>query len=236
MPLLSIDNLSIAFGAEKLLDGASFQIDPGERVCLIGRNGTGKTTLLRLLAGEVQADGGETWRQPGLRVATLAQELPMDTTATVFEIVAGGLEGLGELLAEYHEAAHQLADASTPENLRRMEQLQHELEARDGWRWQQRVEIVISRLQLPADTPLAELSGGAVAARGGQAQSERGGRRAFGRSRHRLRAAVGSGQNGRCGEAGAEYLVDSPQRCNSPRRKNMGSVVCCGWRRPATFR
>ena len=160
MPLLSIDNLSIAFGAEKLLDGASFQIDPGERVCLIGRNGAGKTTLLRLLAGEIQADGGETWRQPGLRVATLAQELPMDTTATVFEIVAGGLEGLGELLAEYHEAAHQLADASTPENLRRMEQLQHELEARDGWRWQQRVEIVISRLQLPADTPLTELSGG----------------------------------------------------------------------------
>ncbi|MBE2294458.1 MAG: ATP-binding cassette domain-containing protein, partial [Phycisphaerales bacterium] len=160
MPLLSIDRLSIAFGAEKLLDGASFQVDAGERVCLIGRNGTGKTTLLRLLAGEIQPDNGEIWRQPGLRVATLAQELPADTLATVFEIVAGGLEGLGALLAEYHEAAHQLADASTPENLRRMERLQHELEARDGWRWQQRVETVISRLQLPADTPLAELSGG----------------------------------------------------------------------------
>ncbi|MDS4070910.1 MAG: ATP-binding cassette domain-containing protein, partial [Candidatus Competibacter sp.] len=160
MPLLSVDNVSIAFGAEKLLDGASFQIDPGERVCLIGRNGTGKTTLLRLLAGEIQPDGGEIWHQPGLRVATLAQELPADTTATAFEIVAGGLEGLGELLAEYHEAAHHLAQASTPEGLRRMERLQHELEARDGWRWQQRVETVISRLQLPADTPLAELSGG----------------------------------------------------------------------------
>ncbi|MFO1421786.1 MAG: ATP-binding cassette domain-containing protein [Candidatus Competibacteraceae bacterium] len=160
MPLLSVDNVSIAFGAEKLLDGASFQIDPGERVCLIGRNGTGKTTLLRLLAGEIQPDGGEIWHQPGLRVATLAQELPADTTATAFEIVAGGLEGLGELLAEYHEAAHHLAQASTPEDLRRMERLQHELEARDGWRWQQRVETVISRLQLPADTPLAELSGG----------------------------------------------------------------------------
>ena len=160
MSLFSINNLSIAFGAEKLLDGASFQIDPGERVCLIGRNGTGKTTLLRLLAGEIQPDGGEIWHQPGLRVATLAQELPADTTATAFEIVAGGLEGLGELLAEYHEAAHHLAQASTPEGLRRMERLQHELEARDGWRWQQRVETVISRLQLPADTPLAELSGG----------------------------------------------------------------------------
>ena len=76
MPLLSIDHISIAFGAEKLLDGASFQLDAGERVCLIGRNGTGKTTLLRLLASELQPDGGEIWRQPSLRVATLAQELP----------------------------------------------------------------------------------------------------------------------------------------------------------------
>lgn len=160
MPLLSIDNLSIAFGAEKLLDGASFQLDAGERVCLIGRNGTGKTTLLRLLAGELQPDGGEIWRQPSLRVATLAQELPADTTATVFEVVAGGLEGLGALLAEYHEAAIQLAHASTAEGMRKMERLQHDLEARDGWRWQQRVETVISRLQLPADAPLVELSGG----------------------------------------------------------------------------
>ncbi len=160
MPLLSIDHLSIAFGAEKLLDDASFQLDAGERVCLIGRNGAGKTTLLRLLAGEIQPDSGDLWRQPGLRVATLAQELPADTTATVFEIVAGGLEGLGALLAEYHEATMQLAQAATPEALRAMERLHHDLEARDGWRWQQRVDTVISRLQLPTDTPLAELSGG----------------------------------------------------------------------------
>ncbi len=160
MPLLNIEHLSIAFGAEKLLDDASFQLDVGERVCLIGRNGAGKTTLLRLLAGEIQPDSGDLWRQPGLRVATLAQELPADTTATVFEIVAGGLEGLGALLAEYHEATMQLAQAATPEALRAMERLHHDLEARDGWRWQQRVDTVISRLQLPADTPLAELSGG----------------------------------------------------------------------------
>jgi ATPase subunit of ABC transporter with duplicated ATPase domains len=160
MSLLSIDHLSMAFGAEKLLDDASFQLDPGERVCLIGRNGTGKTTLLRLLTGEVQPDSGDIWRQPGLRIATLAQELPADTTATAFEIIASGLEGLGTLLAEYHEATHHLAHTATPDGLQRLERLQHDLEARDGWRWQQRVETVISRLQLPADIPLAELSGG----------------------------------------------------------------------------
>ena len=160
MPLVTFDNLSIAFGAEKLLDGASFQLDAGERVCLIGRNGAGKTTLLRLLSGEMPPDSGEIWRQPGLRVATLAQELPADTAATVFEIVAGGLEGLGDLLADYHDVALRLAHDHAPEQMRQMERLQHELEARDGWRWQQRVETVISRLQLPADTPLAELSGG----------------------------------------------------------------------------
>ncbi|HRY18145.1 MAG TPA: ATP-binding cassette domain-containing protein [Candidatus Competibacteraceae bacterium] len=160
MPLLNADRLSIAFGAEKLLDNASFQLDSGERVCLTGRNGTGKTTLLRLLAGELQPDSGDLWRQPGLRVATLAQELPADTTATAFEIVAGGLDGLGELLAEYHEAAVHLTHDATSEQLQRVERLQHELEARDGWRWQQRVEAVMTRLQLPADTPLGELSGG----------------------------------------------------------------------------
>ena len=160
MPLLNADRLSIAFGAEKLLDNASFQLDSGERVCLTGRNGTGKTTLLRLLAGELQPDSGDLWRQPGLRVATLAQELPADTTATTFEIVAGGLDGLGELLAEYHEAAVHLTHDATSEQLQRVERLQHELEARDGWRWQQRVEAVMTRLQLPADTPLGELSGG----------------------------------------------------------------------------
>ena len=115
--------------------------------CAIGIRPVSYTHLLRLLAGELHSDGGDIWRQPGLRVATLAQELPADTTATVFEIVAGGLEGLGALLAEYHEAAIQLAHVSTPEAMRKMERLQHDLEARDGWRWQQRVETVISRLQ-----------------------------------------------------------------------------------------
>ncbi len=160
MSLLRADAISIAFGAEKLLDNASFQIDPGERICLIGRNGTGKSTLLKLLTGEILPDNGTIWRQPALRIATLAQELPDNAETTVFELIAAGLEELGALLAEYHEATIQLADTSTTERLQRVERLQHQLEAVDGWRWQQRIETVITRLALPADTPLKDLSGG----------------------------------------------------------------------------
>lgn len=150
----------MAFGADQLLDHACLQLDAGERVALIGRNGTGKTTLLRLLSSALQPDSGTIWRQPGLRIATLEQELPADSQLTVFEVVAGGLPGLGALLSAYHQLAQSLTADADAQLLRQVEHLQHELEAREGWRWQQRVEAVISRLQLPADTPLAQLSGG----------------------------------------------------------------------------
>lgn len=160
MPLLSLDNVSIAFGLHNLLDQAGLQIEPGERICLIGRNGAGKSTLLRIIAGEIEPDSGEVWRQPGLRIARLAQDLPFDESAQVFDVVAGGLEETGRLLADYHRTALQLAHESSPECLKQMERLQHELESRDGWRLSQRVETVLTRLQLPAEATLAELSGG----------------------------------------------------------------------------
>ena len=160
MPLLSLAKVSVAFGLHNLLEGADFQIDARERVCLIGRNGAGKSTLLNMIAGEIQADAGEVWRQPGLRMACLSQELPEDDSATVFQVVASGLEDLGRLLTEYHQAAMQVAYEPSPGGLQRLERLQHALEARDGWSLSQRVETILDRLQLPADSPLAELSGG----------------------------------------------------------------------------
>jgi len=160
MPLLRFDKVAIAFGLDRLLDEASFQLDAGERVCLIGRNGAGKSTLLKLCAGELLPDAGEIWCQPGLRCAHLAQDLPIDSHNTVFELVAGGLAEVGQLLTAYHAAAARLAQQSSPETLQRVEQLQHELESQDGWRLKQRVETTLTRLQLPADKPLAELSGG----------------------------------------------------------------------------
>ena len=158
MPLLSFEDVSIAFGLESLLERASFQIDAGERVCLIGRNGAGKSTLLKLVDGELAPDGGKIWRQPGLRIARLSQELPDAADATVFDVVAEGLAGVGRLLAEYHHVSHDVGH--DPSLLRRLEQLQHELEAQDGWSLNQRVDDVLARLGLSADARLGELSGG----------------------------------------------------------------------------
>src|SRR5512145_402562 len=158
MPLLSFDSVSIAFGREALLDQVSLQIDPGERVCLLGRNGAGKSTLLKLAEGSLTPDEGEVWRQPGLRIAQLPQDLLVSKAATVFDVVAGGLPEIGALLAEYHHVSHQVGrDASL---LPRMEQLQHEIERHDGWRLHERVADVLATHQLSADACVAELSGG----------------------------------------------------------------------------
>jgi ATP-binding cassette subfamily F protein uup len=158
MPLLTFDSVAIAFLSEPLLDGATFQVDPGERVCLIGRNGAGKSTLLRIAEGSVVPDGGVVWRQPGLRVAQLAQELIASDDATVFDVVASGLHEIGALLSEYHHVSHAVGE--DPTQLRRMEQLQHEIETRDGWRLHERVENVLEIHALDADATMGSLSGG----------------------------------------------------------------------------
>jgi len=161
MPLIRFDKVSIAFGHHALLDHADLQLDAGERVCLIGRNGEGKSTLLKLIDGELQPDGGEVWRQAGVRIGRLAQELPVTAeAASVYEAVAAGLADTGRLLTAYHEAAVEVAEQHSKQAVKRLEALQHELEVSDGWRLQQRADTVITRLQLPADRKLAELSGG----------------------------------------------------------------------------
>jgi ATP-binding cassette subfamily F protein uup len=158
MPLLGFEDVGVAFGQDPLLEHASFQIDAGERVCLIGRNGAGKSTLLRIVDGELAPDTGAVWRQPGLRIGRLSQELPADTAATVFDVVAEGLADTGRLLAEYHHVSHDVA--RDPSLLRRLEELQHALEAQGGWSLHQRVENVLARLGLDADATLGTLSGG----------------------------------------------------------------------------
>jgi ATP-binding cassette subfamily F protein uup len=160
MPLISLDRISVAFGYLPLLDEVSLQIEPRERVCVIGRNGTGKSTLLRVLAGDLAPDRGSIWLQPGLRRARLEQDVPLSSNLTVFDAVAEGLGEIRTLVADYHRVAVGVASNPSPELLDTLGRLQHELEERDGWRVEQRVELVLSKLDLEADAVVSTLSGG----------------------------------------------------------------------------
>ena len=160
MPIVALDHVSIAYGHVPLLDDATLQIESRERVCVIGRNGTGKSTLLRIVGGDHPPDSGSVWRESGLRIGRLAQDAPLLHDRPVFDVVAEGLGNLGELVAAYHHAAVAVAEGGDDGSLERLGQLQHELEERDGWRLEQRVELVLSRLELPPEAPVNTLSGG----------------------------------------------------------------------------
>ena len=161
MPLISLDNAQLAYGHVPLLDRAEFKLEKGERVGLLGRNGAGKTSLLKVIVGSVFLDDGIVWRAPGLRLGYVPQEPPLDDAATVFETVAGGLGDLQATLVEYHDVLHQLADPNHDPVLHgKLDQLSHALEAHDGWRMQSRIESTLQQLELDADAKIGSLSGG----------------------------------------------------------------------------
>ncbi len=149
----------MSFGGPNLLDKVDFQLDRGERVCLVGRNGAGKSTLMKVIAGEITPDSGEIIGQ-GLNIARLEQEVPDGTDGTVFDVVAQGLGDIAPLLIQYHHVIHQLETDSSEKVLAALEKAQHELEAVDGWSVEQKVEAVLSRLSLDADIEFSALSGG----------------------------------------------------------------------------
>ena len=158
MALVSLQEVRLAFGGPELIDGVTLQIEGGERVCLVGRNGAGKSTLLRIITGEIVPDAGEVIRPQGLRIASLAQEVPQDLSGTVFEVVSEGLGGMVELLSEYHDLSNRLSRGEA--DITELERVQHLIESAGGWQTRQRVETVLSRLRLDPDAPAAELSGG----------------------------------------------------------------------------
>nr|WP_255698626.1 ATP-binding cassette domain-containing protein [Halomonas desiderata] len=153
--MLRLEGLQLAYGTHVLLDGADLVLEKGERLALVGRNGTGKSTLLKLVAGEILPDDGSIWRAPGLKIGVLEQDLPSASGETIFDVVAQGLPQAGELLAEYHH----LVQAAEPD-MKRMATLQSRLEAIDGWSFHQRIDVVLTRLGLPADDLMSSLSGG----------------------------------------------------------------------------
>ncbi|HWU65746.1 MAG TPA: ATP-binding cassette domain-containing protein, partial [Methylophilus sp.] len=162
MPHITLDNASLAFGHHALLAQASFQLDPGERVGLIGRNGAGKSSLLKAIAGTIKLDDGTVWRAPNVRVVYVPQEPELDNAHTVFEAVAEGLGSLQQTIIDYHQVTHDMGmpDANIEALMERMQALQHEMDAQNGWVAQSRVETVLSRLKLDADVLVSTLSGG----------------------------------------------------------------------------
>ncbi|MDX1335447.1 MAG: ATP-binding cassette domain-containing protein, partial [Gammaproteobacteria bacterium] len=160
MPLITLRNIQLSYGGPLLLDHLDLSIEAGERICLIGRNGEGKSTLMKLIADEVRADDGEREVQQGAVIRRLTQDVPTDTHGSVFEVVASGLGELGTLVKDYHEISHQLAISGDEALLDKLARAQQELEAADGWQTEQRVETTISKLSLDPDIDFASLSGG----------------------------------------------------------------------------
>ncbi|MDR2240118.1 MAG: ATP-binding cassette domain-containing protein [Zoogloeaceae bacterium] len=162
MPLLTLDKGCLAFGHLALLDRADFQVDEGERIALIGRNGSGKSSLLRALAGEAALDDGTVWRRDSLRLAYVPQEPDFPPEQTVFDAVAAGVGAVSRLLVDYHDAARRLAHDHGEAALARLHALQSALDAGDGWRLNTRVEQALTQLNLPGEARMGELSGGGV--------------------------------------------------------------------------
>jgi ABC transport system ATP-binding/permease protein len=160
MALLSLRSVKISFGQPPLLDNAELQLERGERVVLVGRNGSGKTSLLKCLAGSLEPTSGERYVEPGLRISYLPQEIPPEVKGTVYQVVASGLARQGELLTEYHFAATEVARESSPATLARLAQVQQELEEADGWQLHQQVERTLADLTLHGLDDFSTRSGG----------------------------------------------------------------------------
>src|SRR4051812_35035877 len=160
MALLAMQDVNVAFGGPPILDRANLAIEKGERVCLLGRNGAGKSTIMKLLDGTMRPDSGDVIRQVGATVTRLEQEVPADVTGTIFDVVAAGLGDAGSLLAKYHDAAHRASIDHDDRTLRELDRLHHALDAANAWEMQTRVDTVLSHLGLDPDAPFAKASGG----------------------------------------------------------------------------
>ena len=157
MSLLRFDDIGLEFGEQLILRNAEFSIEPGERICLIGRNGAGKSTTLKLIMGSIEADRGEITAKPGLIVSQLEQTLPEAMDLPVTDVIRSGLTQVESLLEEYANKSQLELDKH---GLRELEALHAKIDAHDGWHLEQRVETTITELNLPADKKMNELSGG----------------------------------------------------------------------------
>lgn len=160
MPLVTLQDIFLSYGQPPLIDHINLVIEPGERVCLIGRNGAGKSTLLKILTGQVIADDGVLKRAAGVKIAQLEQSVPHDAVGSVFDVIAEGLGAEGKLAARYHHLILELSANPTDKVMRELEECQAELERVDGWDINQRVEAIVTKMDLNPDVDISSLSGG----------------------------------------------------------------------------
>ena len=160
MSVISLSNAQLAYGHVALLDHAEFSLEAGERVGLIGRNGTGKSSLLKVIAGEARLDDGLLTLQQGLRVAYVEQEPAFDPAISVFDAVAGGLAEIRDLISEYDQITARMGAGDDGELLERMQYLQVRIDVVDGWNLENRVATTLQKLGLERDRLLGTLSGG----------------------------------------------------------------------------
>ena len=160
MALVNLEKISLAYGHKQLLDNVELAIEPRERICLVGRNGTGKSSLLKIIDGQITPDDGRVILDPQMKISRLEQDVPNDDHRTVYEVVTSGLGDIAAIISEYHNILHQMETDTSEELMNKLFKLQHELDAKEGWAIQQQVDAIVTQLELPADTRISELSGG----------------------------------------------------------------------------
>ncbi len=160
MALIEMRDVCWGFGDPPLLENVTFRIEKGERVCLVGRNGVGKSTLLKLLAGTILPDSGDIRRRQGTMVAALAQDVPAEYDGTLFDVVAGGLGDTGRVLAEFRRVSREVENRNTPQLTQKLDELQQILNADHGWELSTRVENILSRTRLDPEMRFSDLSAG----------------------------------------------------------------------------
>jgi ATP-binding cassette subfamily F protein uup len=160
LSLLQLKNASIILGHPPLLNGIELVIHPGERLCLVGRNGCGKSTLLKVIEGEIKLDDGQRLVNNEVKISRLPQDPPASVQCSLFDYVAEGLAEVGQYLKDYFHQADLLAVDPSDANMAKLESLQHHLDHHNGWQFEQRIQSVLTKLQLDPNQQLSDLSGG----------------------------------------------------------------------------
>jgi len=160
MSLIRFRQICVSFGGPSILENIDGYIDVGERVCLLGRNGTGKSTLLKLIAGQVKQDSGEIEYAQGKKIAYMAQEHVGALDKTIYDVVADGLGDSARLIQDYHHAVTALTEDSSEQAMARLEKAQHEVDVADAWQLSTQVESMLSKMSLDGELQFEQLSGG----------------------------------------------------------------------------